>query len=78
MTLQPFTTWIQNRQFTISEPDRLLLLIKQAGSQGMTRDEIGGVIKMDWKFLDEFLNGLVQAGMLRLVDRGGMRVYWSV
>lgn len=76
MMLQPFNTWVQNQQVKIPEPDRLVLLIKQAGSKGMTRAEIGGAINMDRDFLDQFLDGLVQVGVLRVVDQDGVRVYW--
>ena len=78
MALQPFTTWIQNHQVRIPEHDRLVPLIKQAGSQGLTRAEIGKAINMDRDFLDEFLAGLVQAGVLRVVDQNGMRTFWAV
>ncbi len=78
MTLQPFTTWAKKRQLIIPEPDRLLLLIKQAGTRGMSRAEIGSATQMDRDFLDQFLDGLVRVGVLRVMDRGGMRTYWAM
>ncbi len=78
MSPKPFKSWLQNQQVTIPEPDRLVLLIKQAGPQGMNRSEIGSATQMDRDFLDQFLDGLVQAGMLRVVDQDGMRTFWAV
>lgn len=77
MPLQPFTSWLQDQQVKIPEPDRLLLLIKQAGSQGMGRAEIGSAIQMDRDFLDQFLDGLVRAGVLRVDLVNGIRTYRS-
>ncbi len=78
MALPPFSSWIQKQQIKPPEADRLVPLIAQAGAAGISRGEIGRAIALDRDVLDEFLDGLVRAELLRIVDRGGVRIYWAV
>lgn len=75
MALPPFTSWVQRRQITIPEADKLLPLISQAGPQGISRGEIGRAITLDREVLDEFLDGLVRIGVVQMTDQNGIRVY---
>lgn len=75
MALPPFTTWIQRRQITIPEADRILPLISQAGANGISRGEIGRAIRLDRQVLDDFLDGLVRIGVVQMTDQNGIRVY---
>lgn len=75
MALAPFSSWIQRRQITIPEADKLLPLISQSGATGISRGELGKAIKLDRQVLDEFLDGLVAVGVVRVGLVNGIRVY---
>lgn len=75
MALPPFSSWIQKQQIKTPEADRLLPLISQAGPQGISRGELGKAINLDREVLDDFLNGLVRIGVVRVTDQNGIRVY---
>jgi len=75
MPLPPFSSWLQRRQIKPLEADRLLPIIANAGSRGISRGELGRAIKLDRDVLDELLVGLVAAHFLTVVDQGGLRVY---
>jgi len=62
MPLPPFSDWLQQREIKPLEADRLIPLIANAGSRGISRGEIGAAIKLDREVLDEFLDGLVRVG----------------
>lgn len=74
MPLPPFSSWVQKQQIKTPEADRILPLIA-AAPDGISRGEIGRVIKLDRQVLDEFLNGLVRIGVVQVTDKNGIRVY---
>ena len=75
MALAPFSSWIQRRQITIPEADKLLPLIAHSGRTGISRGELGKAITLDRQVLDEFLDGLVRIGVVQITDKNGIRVY---
>lgn len=75
MALPPFTSWVQRRQITIPEADKLLPLIAQSGRTGISRGELGKAITLDRQVLDEFLDGLVRIGVVRADLVKGIKVY---
>ena len=75
MPLPTYSAWLQRRQFKMPEADRLVPIIAQAGQQGMTRGQIGGLIDLDRDALDELLDGLVRFGLLTVSDEDGIRFY---
>ena len=69
-----FTAWFKHRDHT-PQTDKIVPMIAQAGTRGMTRHQIGSIIKLNRDVLDDFLAGLVQAGLLTITNEGGLRVY---
>ena len=74
MPLPPYSDWLRHRQVKPPEADRLIPIIANA-PQGISRGEIGAAIKLDRKVLDEFLDGLVRVGVVRVAIENGIRVY---
>lgn len=75
MALAPFSSWIQRRQITIPEADKLLPLIAQSGRTGISRGEIGKAITLDRQVLDDFLDGLVRVGVVQVTNQNGIKAY---
>lgn len=75
MSLRPFASWIQHRQIEIPEADRILPLISQAAAKGITRGELGKAITLDREVLDDFLDGLVRVGVVRVDLVNGLPTY---
>ena len=74
MPLPPFSSWIQKQQIKQPEADRLLPLIT-AAPDGISRGELGKAIKLDRQVLDEFLDGLVAVGVVRVDLVNGIKTY---
>jgi len=70
-----FTYWERRRRHIAPEPERILSLLKAAGSAGMTRKQLGAAVDLDRDVLDELLAGLVSAGLLAQAREGGGPVY---
>ncbi len=70
-----FTSWERRRRHISPEPERILPLLKAAGTAGMTGKQLGAAVELDRDVLDELLAGLVSAGLLTLVRQGGGPVY---
>lgn len=75
MPLPHFSSWLKYREIKQPEADRLVPIITQAGPQGMTRGQIGGLIALERDALDELLDGFVRFGQLRIDVEDGIRVY---
>ncbi|MGE3408656.1 MAG: hypothetical protein AB7I37_17690 [Pirellulales bacterium] len=75
MALPPFTTWVQKQQIKTPEADRILPLISQSAAKGISRGELGKAIKLDRQVLDDFLDGLVRVGVVRVDLVNGIRTY---
>jgi len=57
------------------EPERILPLLKAAGTAGMTRQQVGAAVDLDRDVLDELLAGFVSAGLPTQAREGGGPVY---
>jgi hypothetical protein len=60
-----FTAW-ERRRRKFPESERLLPLLRAAGSLGMTRRQIGSAVRLDRDVLDQLLDGMVGASILIL------------
>lgn len=74
MALPPFTSWVQQQQIKTPEADRILPLIA-AHPQGISRGVLGKATTLDREVLDDFLDGLVRVGVVRVDLVDGVRVY---
>ena len=72
-----FTSWLARRDH-VPTADKIIPIITQAGSTGMTRGAIGSVLDLDRDVLDQLLAGLVGAGLLVVTLENGVRVYRGV
>ena len=59
----------------LPQADRVLVLIKQAGPQGITRGSIGANIKLEKETLDQLLNALIGFGQIVASREGGLVTY---
>lgn len=70
-----FTSWERRRRHIAPEPERIVPLLKAAGTVGMTRKQVGAAVDLDRDVLDELLAGLVSAGLLAQAREEGGLVY---
>jgi hypothetical protein len=60
----------------IPDHQKLMLALAQAGQRGLTRAEIGGLVDLDAKVLEELLAALVRSTEIGIVQRtDGQRVF---
>jgi hypothetical protein len=79
MYFQPFRSWLHRRvessAHIVSETDKVVLFVAQAGPQGMTRYKLGRSIKLEPQALDDLLDALVGFGLLTKSRQGEMQVF---
>jgi hypothetical protein len=79
MTPQSFTAWVQRRERAghghVPDSDRIVPLIAQAGSRGMTRREVGHAVRLEPDDLNHLLDALVRFGLLVVGRESGVPVY---
>jgi hypothetical protein len=74
-TYVTFNHWLQQKH--IPDSDRLATLIQSAGANGIPETELRSGIELPKKLVDELLVALVDARMVRAVQKYGMRWYFS-
>jgi len=72
-----FTSWEKRRRHLAPESERILPLIAAAGSAGMNRGQIGNAVQLDRQVLDELLAGMVEIGLLTVMWRDGLPIYYA-
>jgi hypothetical protein len=72
--MKTYWEWI-HRDAPIPQADRVMVLIRQAGPQGISRGGIGGQIDLDKETLDDLLAALVNSGQAVLTRERGLDVY---
>jgi hypothetical protein len=70
-----FTNWLQQKH--IPDCDRLAAHIQSAGRNGIPENQLRGSVELPKKLVDDLLVALVDARMVRVAERGGMRWYFS-
>lgn len=71
-----FNTWLHKRE--IPDSDRIAMLIQSAGAGGIPETQLRSGIELPKKLVDDILQALVDARMARVVERDGMRWYFSL
>lgn len=72
-----FRKWLRKSgdPIEIPEADRLLFVIADAGSVGLTRQQLGAQIDLPRHVLDDLLSALSQLGQISVANQGGWVVY---
>ena len=70
-----FTNWLQQKH--VPDADRIASLIQQAGPAGIPETQLRSGIELPKKLVDELLAALVDARIVRVAERDGMRWYFS-
>jgi hypothetical protein len=70
-----FNAWLLKKK--IPDSDRLAMLIQQAGATGIPENQLRGSVELPKKLVDELLVALVSSRMVRMIQRGGIRWYFS-
>jgi hypothetical protein len=70
-----FTDWLQNKD--IPNSDCIAIIIQQAGSAGIPENQLRGSVELPKKLVDELLQALVDARIVRVVERDGVRWYFG-
>lgn len=76
-----FADWSQHRRTQeelTPEADKVLPLLAQAGSRGMTRFTLGRASRLRPEVLDPLLAALVEFGLLRASVEEGLQVFRAV
>jgi len=69
-----FREWI-SRNSPLPEAEKVLVLIRQAGPQGIARGSIGGQIKLEKETLDHLLAALIGFGQIVATRKAGLITY---
>ena len=79
MHLPPFRSWAEERHRRldshISQADKVVPLLQQAGPAGMSRRQLAGAIDLPPSLVDALLSALLDTGQIRVADVGGVHIY---
>lgn len=65
-----FSHWLRNR---LRGPDKIMALIRAAGPSGVREGDLRSAAELPRKMFDRLLQALVEAGVIQVVERGGVR-----
>ncbi|MGO9115280.1 MAG: hypothetical protein ACLP9L_39205 [Thermoguttaceae bacterium] len=68
-----FAEWLKNRLEEVPDATTLALVIARSG--GVSRDDLGRVVRISPETLDELLRALVSAGQVRMLKVDGQIVF---
>jgi hypothetical protein len=70
-----FNAWLLQRE--ISDSDKIAVIIQQAGPNGIPESKLRGSVELPKKLVDDLLAALVSSRMVRMIQRDGIRWYFS-
>jgi hypothetical protein len=70
-----FNAWLQQKN--IPDSDRLAMQIQSAGANGIPETELRSKIELPKQLVDELLMALVDARIVRVIERDGVRWYFG-
>jgi hypothetical protein len=70
-----FTNWLQQKH--APDSDKIATLIQSAGRNGIPETQLRSGIELPKKLVDELLAALVDARIVRVVQKDGIRWYFS-
>ena len=68
-----FAEWLKNRLEEVPDATTLALVIARSG--GVSRDDLGRVVRISPETLDKLLRALVSAGQVRMLKADGQIVF---
>ena len=74
-TYMTFNAWLQQKH--APDSDRLAALIQSAGQNGIPETQLRGSVELSKKLVDDLLMALVDARMVRVAERDGVRWYFT-
>ena len=74
-TFMHFIDWLLQKE--IPDSDKIAMIIQQAGAAGIPENQLRGSVELPKKLVDELLMALVDARMVRVAERDGIRWYFS-
>jgi hypothetical protein len=79
MDAPSFVSWVDQRKNRpdkhISQADKIVPLLQQAGPAGMTRRQLGGAIDLSPELVDALLAALLGVGQIKIVYNNGVPIY---
>jgi hypothetical protein len=70
-----FNHWLLKKE--IPDSDRIAALIQQAGRSGIPENQLRGSVELPKQLVDELLAALVQSRIVTVIEKGGVRWYFS-
>jgi hypothetical protein len=70
-----FTNWLQQKH--APDSDKIAMIIQQAGSTGIPETQLRSGIELPRQLVDDLLAALVDARIVRVAERGGVRWYFG-
>ena len=70
-----FTNWLLKKE--IPDSDRIAMLIQSAGAAGIPETQLRSKIELPKELVDELLMALVDARIVRVAERQGIRRYFG-
>ena len=70
-----FNAWLLKKE--IPDSDRLAMLIQSSGRNGIPENELRGSVDLPKQLVDELLAALVDARIVRVIERDGVRWYFG-
>ena len=75
MPLPSFSEWLDDRPPEVPDAGAVALRIAQAGTAGVSLDQLRKVVRASPETLDNMLRGLLTAGQVTVLKVGGELVY---
>ena len=70
-----FNAWLLKKE--IPDSDKITTLIQSAGLGGIPEGQLRGSLELSKRLVDELLAALVDARMVRVAERDGIRWYFG-
>ena len=70
-----FTNWLHQKH--APDSDKIAMIIQSAGRNGIPENELRGSVELSKTLVDQLLAALVQSRMVRVIQKDGLRWYFS-
>ena len=69
-----FNAWLHQRH--VLDPDKITALIHSAGPGGIPETQLRGAVELSKELVDQLLQALLDARIIRVAERDGVRWYF--
>ena len=70
-----FSHWLEQKH--VPDSDRIAMIVQSAGQAGIPETKLRSGIELPKQLVDELLQALVDARIVRVVERDGVRWYFT-